>query len=161
MVFVKLPLLLLLHTFLILGDVQCLDRCTHFFQCCWLHSRWQIVQLGSWLIVVWAPWRRSCLGFWVCLFWVPWHLAGFTNCHQWCKKHHHVTYLWLKDILECHRMICVIPGDRLLSWKQAKMTSSWIPGNKSEVLSNSRASCFGATLCFLKGFYSHYPVWSC
>lgn len=38
-----------------------------------------------------------------------------------------------------HRMICVIPGDRPLSWRPAQMTSGWIPGDKSEVLSSSKA----------------------
>lgn len=69
--------------------------------------------------------------------------------------------VWLKGIFWMPRDGLCDSWHRPLSWRQTKITFGWVPGDESEVLSNCKALGFCASLCFLKGFHSHYPVWSC
>lgn len=141
--FVGSPLPRLLQCFRWLEYILCLDGFTHFSQCCWPHSMADS-SVRNRLIVEWAPCRRPCPGF-CCLLWVPWSLPdsadatsgvrSATPCHG---------SVWLKGIfwMPCDGLCD--SWDRPLSWRQTKITSGWVPGNESEVLSNSEALGFCA-----------------
>lgn len=119
----------------------------------WIHSLFPVLltslrmadsSVRNRLIVEWAPCRRPYPGF-CCLLWVPWSLPGSADATSGVRSatpcHGSV---WLKGIfwMPCDGL-CV-SWDRPLSWRQTKITSGWVPGNESEVLSNSEALGFCA-----------------